>query len=121
MRPEVVVAKRKAFTTSGRKRKMEREGKGEAYFKHHFHHAVVLLKLLTGPILQILDQYQLNWRPFLLLLILPELLNAKDIQLVPVYVRQKAVGLSDRLTILSASTVSHQVHAITYEGIRLGN
>lgn len=48
-----------------------------------------------------------------LLFILPEFLNAEDVEFVSVDVRQETVGLSDQLALRRASAVSHQIHTIT--------
>lgn len=48
-----------------------------------------------------------------LLFVLPELLDAEDVQFVPIDVRQEAIGLPQRLAFRSASAVSHQIHTVT--------
>lgn len=48
-----------------------------------------------------------------LLFILPEFLDAEDVEFVSVDVRQETVGLSERLALRCASAVSHQIDTVT--------
>lgn len=50
------------------------------------------------------------------LLVLPELLDAEDVKLVSVNVRQQSIGLADGVAIRGAPTVPHEIHTVTWEG-----
>lgn len=50
------------------------------------------------------------------LLVLPELLDAEDVELVSVDVGQQSIGLTDGVAIRGAPTVPHEIHAVPWEG-----
>lgn len=56
-----------------------------------------------------------SWAPLAnILLIFPELLDAEDVEFLPVDVGQEAVRLPHGVSVWGPAAVAHQVHAVTW-------